>query len=421
MKQSRCRKNIAPIANKQVIEMFDIVLAVSIGWLAITVAGHATWVIVAKIVSSFEGNSSTESVTSRKRTAIAKSVIRELRAKGRIDASTMNQLFSAINEQKSGTRLNSQSQPGTSVNDLERETKLMPTTAQGLGNNQQTNKDPEIQSDGPEILVATLINEEVPTRPNNQLTGFSAFTSSDVQQELQEPDHSPSQQTKSNNNQQLRPTTTTQQPPKTAFAKTKLASRQPRPTLSTGEIIQSFLSAHNIRWGELIAGTLIVVCSIGLVISLWGPLVRTYRAIPTLIFLAANAAIYGVGLYTLSRWRLRHTSRAVLVIATLLIPLSVLAGIAASGIDATQAIDLSDPITLVTIGLAGLVYSVFLYLGGKALTNRIHVWSIFTSVAGSIVALVFAPAAIRAFESQAGWLITIASSAVVFACAMIGE
>ena len=401
--------------------MFDIVLAVSIGWLAITVAGHATWVIVAKIFSSFEGNSSAESVTSRKQNAIAKSVIRELRAKGRIDPSTMNQLFSAIDEQESGTLLNSRSQPGTSVNEVERETKLMPTTDQGLGNKQQQNKDPEIQSDGPEILAATLIKEEVPTRPNKQLSGSSAFTSSDVQQEPQEPEHSPSQRRKSSNNQQLSPTTTTQQPPKTAVAITKLASRQPRPTLSTGEIIQSFLSAHNIRWGELIAGMLIVVCSIGLVISLWGPLVQTHRAIPTLIFLAANAAIYGVGLYTLSRWRLRHTSRAVLVIATLLIPLSVLAGIAASGIDATQAIDLSDPITLVTIGLAGLVYSVFLYLGGKALTNRTHVWSIFTSMAGSIVALVFAPAAIRAVEIQAGWLITIASSAVVFACAMIGK
>ena len=41
---------------------------------------------------------------------------------------------------------------------------------------------------------------------------------------------------------------------------------------------------------------------------------------------------------------------------------------------------------------------------GKALTNRTHAWSIFTSVAGSIIALVFAPAAIRVFEIQAGWL-----------------
>ena len=403
--------------------MFEIFLAVSIGWVAITLAGHATWVTVAQLVGLFKDNPETESLALGKRKAIAKSVIQELRAKGRIDTSTMNQVFSAINEQGSGTRPNPLSQPVASVNTVERETvehetvehetKTIPTTDRGSRVNQQSNKGLGIESDGPEILLATLVDETVPPKPDKQSTESPAFTSSEVLQKPQNPERSPKQQ--------VRPTTTTEQSPNTSVAITKTASPKPRPTLSTGEIIQSFLSAHNIRWGELIAGTLIVVCSIGLVISLWGPLVQTHRAIPTLIFLAANAAIYGVGLYTLSRWRLRHTSRAVLVIATLLIPLSVLAGIAASGIDATQAIDLSDPITLVTIGLAGLIYSVFLYLGGKALTNRTHVWSVFTSVAGSIVALVFAPAAIRAFESQAGWLITIASSAVVFACAMIGE
>ena len=107
-----------------------------------------------------------------------------------------------------------------------------------------------------------------------------------------------------------------------------------KPVLSASEVIQSFLSAHNIRWGELIAGVLIVVCSIGLVISLWSPLVEKHRVVPSLIFLGANSAIYAAGLYTLARWRLRHTSRAVLVIATLLVPLSVLAGLAAAGLAA---------------------------------------------------------------------------------------
>lgn len=347
--------------------MFEIFLAVSIGWVAITLAGHATWVTVAQLVGLFKDNPETGSLTRGKRKAIAKLVIQELRAKGRIDTSTMNQVLSAINEQGSGTRPNPLSQPVASVNTVERETvehetvehetKTIPTTDRGSRVNQQSNKGLGIESDGPEILLATLVDETVPPRPDKQSTESPAFTSSEVLQKPQNPERSPKQQ--------VRPTTTTEQSPNTSVAITKTASLKPRPTLSTGEIIQSFLSAHNIRWGELIAGTLIVVCSIGLVISLWGPLVQTHRAIPTLIFLAANAAIYGVGLYTLSRWRLRHTSRAVLVIATLLIPLSVLAGIAASGIDATQAIDLSDPITLLTIGLAGLIYSVFLYLGGK--------------------------------------------------------
>ena len=393
--------------------MFEIFLAVFIGWAAITLAGHATWVTVAKLFGKSKAKPEPDIINPVKRNAIAKSVIHELRAKGRIDSSTMNQLISAINEQGYGTRLTSVSQTAESLDALDHETKASPTTNGDSSNIQQRNNDLGIESDGSEILVAKLINETDPASPNKQVPASSAFTSSEVV-------HAPHSSERIST-QQPKPTTTTQESPNTSGAISKTTSPKPGTTLSTGEIIQSFLSAHNIRWGELIAGTLIVICSIGLVISLWGPLVQTHRAIPTLIFLAANAAIYGVGLYTLSRWRLRHTSRAVLVIATLLIPLSVLAGIAASGIDATQAIDLSDPITLVTIGLAGLVYSVFLYMGGKALTNRTHVWSIFTSVAGSIVALVFAPAAIRAFENQAGWLIAIASSAVVLACAMIGK
>ena len=406
-------KRVASISNEQVIEMFEIFLAVFIGWVAITLAGHATWVSVAKLFGKSKGHPEADSINPVKRNAIAKSVIHELRVKGRIDTSTMNQLFSAINEQGSGTHLTSGIHPTASVNAVDSETQTPPNTNGDSSNSQQRNQVLGIEPDGPEILVAKLIDETVPASPDKQVPEPSAFTSSEAVDETQGPERI--------SKQQLKLTTKNQQSPNTSVAITKTASPKARPTLSTGEIIQSFLSAHNIRWGELIAGTLIVVCSIGLVISLWGPLVQTHRAIPTLIFLAANAAIYGVGLYTLSRWRLRHTSRAVLVIATLLIPLSVLAGIAASGIDATQAIDLSDPITLVTIGLAGLVYSVFLYLGGKALTNRTHVWSIFTSVAGSIAALVFAPAAIRTFENQAGWLIAIASSAVVLACAMIGK
>ena len=396
--------------------MFEFFLAVSIGWVAITLAGHATWLIIAHMVSFFADTTESENSTPQKRDTIAKSVIRELCAQGRIDTSTMNQLLSAINGQELGTDLNPGKQQGASAQSAERQANLTQATDHGSKISQQPNKNQGSESQEPDILTASLIDERVPTTSNKQLTETTAFESSEVRQKQAGTPERP--KTKSNDQQPVR-TNTERKPAITSLASTKTAPPKPHPTLSTGEIIQSFLAAHNIRWGELIAGTLIVVCSIGLVISLWGPLVQTHRAIPTLIFLAANAAIYSVGLYTLSRWRLRHTSRAVLVIATLLIPLSVLAGIAASGIDASQSIDLSDPITLVTIGLAGIVYSVFLYLGGKALTNRAHVWSIFTSVAGSIIALVFAPAAIRAFESQAGWLITVATSAVVFACVII--
>ena len=398
--------------------MFEILFPLLMGWLVITLAGHATWVVVAKFFNLFTDDVESEVQLPKSRNAVAKSVIRELRAKGRIDTSTMKQLLSAINEEDSRKHLNPEKQPDFPETAAELGSNEVQTTDHGVPIEQTPNGDLGKNSVEPKILVATLIEADLPGTPKENST---ESTSSELLQESQQPQHVPEQHQPSTNKPQLEQRPAIRQPPNTPVASANAVSSKPRPTLSTGEIIQSFLSAHNIRWGELIAGILIVVCSIGLVISLWGPLVRTHRAIPTLIFLAANAAIYSVGLYTLSRWRLRHTSRAVLVIATLLIPLSVLAGIAASGIDSSQSIDLGDPITLVTIGVAGLVYSVFLYLGGKALTNRKHVWSIFLSVAGSLVALVFAPAAIRTFGTQAGWLITVASSAVALACAMIGN
>ena len=176
------------------------------------------------------------------------------------------------------------------------------------------------------------------------------------------------------------------------------------PALSKAEVIRSFLAAHNIRWGELVAGILIVVCSIGLVVNLWSDLVRTHRVIPSLIFLCGNAAIFSAGLYTLSRWRLRHTSRAVLVIATLLVPLSVLAGLAAAGpID--DAVRLSDPITLAALAIGGCAYVFFLLRGSRALVGKSHATSLALGVAGPSIVLPLLPSCIRLFTNQAGWVV----------------
>ena len=90
--------------------MFEILLAVLIAWATITLVGHATWVILAGIVSFFTDNTESDNRTPEKRNTIAKSVIRELHAKGHIDASTMNQLFSAISDLGHRIHLKQQSQ-----------------------------------------------------------------------------------------------------------------------------------------------------------------------------------------------------------------------------------------------------------------------------------------------------------------------
>lgn len=104
----------------------------------------------------------------------------------------------------------------------------------------------------------------------------------------------------------------------------------PKPPLRkqiTAELLKSFMEKSNIRWIEIISAALIVVCSVGLVISLWSTLSSTSRFFPSLVFLLATLAVHGAGQYTLRQWKLRTTSRGILQIGLMLIPLAVLVGI----------------------------------------------------------------------------------------------
>jgi hypothetical protein len=95
-------------------------------------------------------------------------------------------------------------------------------------------------------------------------------------------------------------------------------------------VLAAFMEERNILWGELVGGLLIVGCSVALVISLWERL-EAIPYFPFLIFAGITAALFGAGLYTLHHWKLESTSRGLLVIALLLVPLNfvVLAGLSA--------------------------------------------------------------------------------------------
>ena len=90
------------------------------------------------------------------------------------------------------------------------------------------------------------------------------------------------------------------------------------------------MEQSNIRWGEIIGGLLIIGCSTALVVSLWSQ-ISSIPVLKFLIFTTVTAALFGVGLYTEHRWKLPTTSRGILTIATLLVPLNFLAIAAVSG------------------------------------------------------------------------------------------
>jgi hypothetical protein len=102
------------------------------------------------------------------------------------------------------------------------------------------------------------------------------------------------------------------------------------------DILSAFMQERNIRWGELVSGLLIVGSAAGLVLSLRDQLREWIPFFPAFLFLLGTAAIHGAGLYTLRRWNLASTSRGVLTISLLLVPLNFLAAILISGDEAQR-------------------------------------------------------------------------------------
>jgi hypothetical protein len=148
-----------------------------------------------------------------------------------------------------------------------------------------------------------------------------------------------------------------------------------------GGILQAFMEEKNIRWGELVSGLLIVGSSVGLVISLWATLEKAIPYFPVAVFLTATAAMHGAGLYTLRRWRLRSTSRGLLLMSTLLVPLNVLAAMVLN--DKNPAYGTIDYVAF-AIGLS--VLSAIAVSAARVL-NRRNPWPTVIAVVGTAIGM----------------------------------
>jgi hypothetical protein len=144
------------------------------------------------------------------------------------------------------------------------------------------------------------------------------------------------------------------EPPKPAPP--KAAPRKP-----LTEVIAAFMEESNIRWGEIIGGLLIIGCSTALVVSLWAQ-ISEIPVLKFLIFTTVTAALFGIGLYTEHRWKLPTTSRGILTIATLLVPLNFLA---IAAVSSNLAPDL--PVIISEL-IAPAVFLCLVYFAGRVLT-----------------------------------------------------
>src|SRR5262249_32960688 len=111
-------------------------------------------------------------------------------------------------------------------------------------------------------------------------------------------------------------------------AATPQAEESPPPRRGVYGWLASFMEERHILWGELVGGLLMVGCSVALGLSLWQTL-EQIPLFPFIILATITAALFGAGRYTLHHWKLEATSRGLLVIALLLVPLTflVLAGL----------------------------------------------------------------------------------------------
>ncbi len=131
-----------------------------------------------------------------------------------------------------------------------------------------------------------------------------------------------------------------------------------------GSLLNAFMEDKNIRWGELISGLLIVGSAIGLVISLWSTLKSQIPYFPGLLFLLATAAIHGAGIYTFKRWKLESTSRGLLLITVLLVPLNFLAAIRLS-----DHRPITDPLFLLAISIGFAAFGWMVHSASRILLS----------------------------------------------------
>jgi hypothetical protein len=135
----------------------------------------------------------------------------------------------------------------------------------------------------------------------------------------------------------------------------------PPPRRPFSEVLNSFMEESNIRWGEIVGGLLIIGCSTALVVSLWAQIsqIPVFRF---LIFTTVTAVLFGIGLYTEHRWKLPTTSRGILTIATLLVPLNFLA------IAAVSASNTSGPLVIFSELAAPAIFLCLVYFAGRVIT-----------------------------------------------------
>ena len=178
------------------------------------------------------------------------------------------------------------------------------------------------------------------------------------------------------------------------------------------KLLSAFLEEKNIRWGEVVGGLLIVGCSLALVISFWASIAER----PWLkfgLFNGVTAVLFAVGFHAERRWRLPTTARGLLVIATLLTPLNMLAVASLN-----RAAVAESPGTWIGEAVAIALFAALCHGAGRYLIGRAP-W---TMVVGVVVpsAAMFLIRRLAGADSGTGTLLALGALPLVAQMAAVG-
>ena len=169
-------------------------------------------------------------------------------------------------------------------------------------------------------------------------------------------------------------------PPPTQMPSRPVPAPQPvKPVRPFSEILGAFMREANIRWGELVGGLLVVGCSVALVQTFWVNIAEQIW-LKSAVFTAISTAIYAVGLYTEHRWKLPNTSRAVLLVASVLTPLTVLGILASKNAGATEGT------SFIAASISLFLLGALLVPSSRVLASR-FAWAFFVSILAGGVGL----------------------------------
>ena len=150
----------------------------------------------------------------------------------------------------------------------------------------------------------------------------------------------------------------------------------PRPPRRLSDVLRAFMDESNIKLGEFVAGLLIVIGSIGLVTALNATFQDKIPYLSSVVFLTVVTLFHVIGIYSFKKWNLVSSSRVILIIGNLLIPLNVLMTTMGN-----TSIQNNGIIFILAVLIAGVSFGAMSFYSAKLLSPQ-RPWSLIIALMG---------------------------------------